>query len=85
MRSSLLLIVGALSSTAQTIGIDTHIDTAQRVLVEGVDLILMMKDGRVQAFGPKEEVLGQVLQRVQAAPPIKIVSDGGVAKVGERS
>ena len=48
--------------------------------VEAVDLILMMKDGRVQAFGPKEEVFGQVLQRVQQAPPIKIVSEGGVAK-----
>ena len=53
--------------------------------VEGVDMILMMKDGRLQAFGPKEEVLGQVLQRVPAAPPIKIVTDGGVAKKGERS
>jgi len=53
--------------------------------VEGVDMILMMKDGRLQAFGPKEEVLGQVLQRVPAAPPIKIVSDGGVSKAGERS
>ena len=53
--------------------------------VEGVDKILMMKDGRLQAFGPKEEVLGQVLQRAQPAPPIKIVSDGGVAKTGERT
>ena len=45
--------------------------------IEGVDKVLMMKDGRLQAFGPKEEVLGQVLQRVQPAPPIKIVSEGG--------
>jgi len=48
--------------------------------IEGVDHILMMKDGRPQAFGPKEEVLGQVLQRVQAAPPIKIVSEGGAPR-----
>jgi len=48
--------------------------------IEGVDMILMMKDGRPQAFGPKEEVLGQVLQRVQAAPPIKIVSEGGTPR-----
>ncbi len=48
--------------------------------IEGVDMILMMKDGRPQAFGPKEEVLGQVLQRVQAAPPIKIVSEGGAPR-----
>jgi ATP-binding cassette subfamily C protein len=46
--------------------------------IESVDSILVMKDGRVQAFGPKEAVLGQVLQRPVAAPPaIKIVSDKG--------
>jgi ATP-binding cassette subfamily C protein len=47
--------------------------------IEGVDLLLVLKDGRMQAFGPKETVLGQALQR--AAPqPIKIVADGGSAK-----
>ena len=40
----------------------------------------MLKDGRVQAFGPRETVLGQVLQRVPAPPPIKIVSSAGAAK-----
>jgi ATP-binding cassette subfamily C protein len=34
----------------------------------------------MQAFGPKETVLGQVLQRVAAPAPIKIVSDSGAAK-----
>jgi ATP-binding cassette subfamily C protein len=48
--------------------------------IEAVDQLLMLKDGRVQAFGPKETVLGQVLQRVPAPPPIKIVSDAGAAK-----
>ena len=49
--------------------------------IEAVDQLLVLKDGRVQAFGPKETVLGQVLQpRVAAPSPIKIVSDGGVAK-----
>ncbi|WP_398478117.1 type I secretion system permease/ATPase [Tardiphaga sp.] len=47
--------------------------------IEGVDMLLVMKDGRMQAFGPKETVLGQVLQR-PAPQPIKIVADGGVAK-----
>jgi ATP-binding cassette subfamily C protein len=42
-------------------------------------MLLVLKDGRMQAFGPKETVLGQVLQR-PAAQPIKIVADGGVAK-----
>src|SRR5271168_3276874 len=49
--------------------------------IEGVDQLLVLKDGRVQAFGPKEQVLAQVLQpRVAAPSPIKIVSEGGIAK-----
>src|SRR5580693_3331612 len=49
--------------------------------IEAVDLLLVLKDGRQQAFGPKETVLGQVLQRVSPPPsPIKIVSEGGIAK-----
>ena len=31
--------------------------------IEAVDQLLVLKDGRMQAFGPKETVLGQVLQR----------------------
>jgi PrtD family type I secretion system ABC transporter len=47
--------------------------------IEAVDQLLVLKDGRMQAFGPKETVLGQVLQRVApAAPtPIKIVAAPG--------
>ena len=46
--------------------------------IEAVDQLLVLKDGRMQAFGPKETVLGQVLQRVGAgATPIKIVSEAG--------
>jgi ATP-binding cassette subfamily C protein len=46
--------------------------------IEAVDMLLVLKDGRVQAFGPKEQVLGQVLQRVAPPPsPIKIVSEAG--------
>ena len=42
--------------------------------IEAVDMLLVLKDGRMQAFGPKETVLGQVLQRVAPPPtPIKIV------------
>lgn len=49
--------------------------------IESVDLILVLKDGRAQAFGPKDAVLGQVLQRPISAPPaIKIVSDAGGSK-----
>jgi ATP-binding cassette, subfamily C, bacterial PrsD len=49
--------------------------------IEGVDQILVLKDGRMQAFGPKETVLAQVLQpRVASPTPIKIVSDAGAGK-----
>jgi PrtD family type I secretion system ABC transporter len=49
--------------------------------IEAVDMLLVLKDGRMQAFGTKETVLGQVLQRVAPPPtPIKIVPDAGVAK-----
>src|SRR5476649_1255394 len=49
--------------------------------IEAVDMLLVLKDGRMHAFGPKETVLGQVLQRVAPpAPAIKGVSEGGVAK-----
>ena len=49
--------------------------------IEAVDQILMLRDGRMQAFGPKEQVLAQVLQQRVAPPsPIKIVSEGGVTK-----
>lgn len=48
--------------------------------IEAVDMVLFMRDGRVQAFGPKEQVLTQVLQRPAPTAPIKIVSEGGVTK-----
>jgi PrtD family type I secretion system ABC transporter len=48
--------------------------------IEAVDQLLVLKDGRMQAFGPKEQVLGQVLQRVAPPSPIKIVKDSGAAK-----
>jgi PrtD family type I secretion system ABC transporter len=48
--------------------------------IEAVDQLLVLKDGRMQAFGPKEQVLGQVLQRVPGPAPIKIVSEAGAAK-----
>jgi len=48
--------------------------------IEAVDQLLVLKDGRMQAFGPKETVLGQVLQRVAPPTPIKIVSEAGAGK-----
>jgi ATP-binding cassette subfamily C protein len=49
--------------------------------IEAVDQVLVIRDGRMQAFGPKEQVLAQVLApRVPPPTPIKIVSEGGVAK-----
>jgi ATP-binding cassette subfamily C protein len=49
--------------------------------IASVDLLLMMNQGRAQAFGPKEEVLTRVLQRDGAATrPLKVVPDLGHAR-----
>jgi PrtD family type I secretion system ABC transporter len=49
--------------------------------IEGVDHLLVMKEGRVQAFGAKETVLAQVLQRASPhGAPVKIVSDAGTTR-----
>lgn len=49
--------------------------------IAGVDLLLMMGQGRAQAFGPKDEVLARVLQQNTGAPrPLKVVPETGVAK-----
>jgi len=48
--------------------------------IAAVDLLLMMNQGRAQAFGPKDEVLSRVLQREPAAPrSLKVVPEAGVA------
>jgi len=49
--------------------------------IAGVDLLLVLNQGRVQAFGPKDEILSKVLQREAPAPPrpLKVVSDKGNA------
>jgi ATP-binding cassette subfamily C protein len=47
--------------------------------IAGVDQILVMKEGRVQAFGPKDEVLAKVLQRPAVPQPLKIVPESGSA------
>jgi ATP-binding cassette subfamily C protein len=45
----------------------------------GVDLLLAMASGRVQAFGPKEEVLQKVLDRSKShLRPVKLTADGEV-------
>ena len=43
----------------------------------GVDLVLMMADGKAQSFGPKDEVLNKLLR--PAGPPLKIVETAGAA------
>ncbi|MBB4000312.1 type I secretion system permease/ATPase [Aureimonas pseudogalii] len=41
--------------------------------LSGVDHVLAMANGRVQAFGPKEEVLGKVLQRPAVAGGLRVM------------
>ena len=44
--------------------------------IAGVDQLMVMAGGRLQAFGPKEEVLGKMMRRPRAAPPngLKVVN-----------
>ncbi|MEA2980028.1 MAG: ATP-binding cassette, subfamily type secretion system permease/ATPase [Alphaproteobacteria bacterium] len=44
-----------------------------------VDMLLMMAQGRAQAFGPRDEVLARVLQRDTTPRSLKVVPDAGVA------
>jgi ATP-binding cassette subfamily C protein PrsD len=49
--------------------------------IASVDLLLMMNQGRAQAFGPKEDVLSRVLQRdAVASRSLKVVPEAGAAK-----
>lgn len=46
--------------------------------IAGVDHLLVMNQGRAQAFGPKDEILSKVLQRPTSAQrPLKVVPDSG--------
>jgi ATP-binding cassette subfamily C protein len=45
--------------------------------IAGVDFVLVMNGGRQQAFGPKDEVLSQVLQRPSLPRPLKVVPEAG--------
>lgn len=48
--------------------------------IAGVDQVLMLRDGRMQALGPKDDILAKVLQRPAAARPLKVVPEtGGLA------
>lgn len=42
----------------------------------GVDLVLFMTNGTVSAFGPRDKVLAEVIQRPGGTPPLKVVTNG---------
>jgi len=47
----------------------------------GVDCVLVMNQGRAQAFGPRDEVLSKVFRRaVPASPPLRVVPEPGSAQ-----
>jgi len=45
--------------------------------IAGVDLLMVMKNGRQQAFGPKDAIMGKLVQGGPPLPPPKVVSDAG--------
>jgi ATP-binding cassette subfamily C protein len=48
--------------------------------ISSVDQLLMVNQGRVQAFGPKDEVLAKVMRQGTATRPLKIVPEVGITK-----
>jgi ATP-binding cassette subfamily C protein len=48
--------------------------------ISGVDLLLVMHNGRAQHFGPKDEIIAKVLPRPNVIPrPLKVVPEAGGA------
>ena len=45
----------------------------------GCDLVLVMADGKAQAFGPKDEVLSKVVRQPNVPTPLKVVNSPGGA------
>ena len=45
--------------------------------IAAVDQVLVLNQGRQQAFGPRDEILRQILR--PAAPPLTVVGGAGVA------
>ncbi len=44
--------------------------------IAGVDQLLVLAQGRAQAFGPKDEVLSKLVRPAPPVPPLKAVPDG---------
>jgi ATP-binding cassette subfamily C protein len=45
--------------------------------IAGVDLLMVMKQGRQQAFGPKDAIMSKLVQPTALPEPLKVVSDVG--------
>src|SRR5205085_6765612 len=45
--------------------------------IAGVDTLLVMAQGRAQAFGPKDEVLAKMVRPAASPTPFKVISDAG--------
>ncbi|WP_299775473.1 type I secretion system permease/ATPase [uncultured Tateyamaria sp.] len=66
-ETALTKAIGALRDTGSIVIVIAHRPSA----LAGVDTVLFMKEGRAQAFGPKEDVLQQVL--TQSPKPVRAV------------
>jgi ATP-binding cassette, subfamily C, bacterial PrsD len=45
--------------------------------IAGVDLLMVMKQGRQQTFGPKDAIMAKLAQPASLPPPLKVVPDIG--------
>ena len=45
--------------------------------IAGVDLLMVMKQGRQQTFGPKDAIISKLVQPSALPEPLKVVSETG--------
>jgi ATP-binding cassette subfamily C protein PrsD len=50
--------------------------------IAGVDFLMVMKQGRQQAFGPKDAIMSKLVQPAALPEPLKVVSDAGGGRRG---
>lgn len=72
-EACLLRCLRQLHEEAVTVVMVTH----KPSLLEGIDRVLVMREGRLETYGPREEVLARIAPRPVAAAPSPIRVQGG--------
>ena len=68
----------ALKAQGTTIVVITH----RTSVLAAVDRMLVLRDGQVQAYGPRDEVLAALQKAAQPAPPVRAPGAAGQRSPG---